>query len=169
MSAYVNLGMIDPLRMARDAVAAGAHKYLSEFVGFREASYLWCLLHPGDYANAAVAVPAWARGQLNAYEGKATDAGIPSLAALEAGQSGDALWDDCQRSLVIAGELHNNVRMAWGKAIPAWHAALLQAEAGASLTVAEVARRHFSAATRLQAALDLLIRLNDRFALDGGA
>jgi hypothetical protein len=41
MSAYVNAGMIDPLRMARDALAAGAHKFLSEFVGFRESAHLW--------------------------------------------------------------------------------------------------------------------------------
>ena len=84
------------------------------------------------------------------------DAASPALADLESGHTGDPLWDDCQRSLVLAGELHNNLRMAWGKAIPAWHAALLGGAGG-------------TAEARLQAALDLLIRLNDRFALDGGA
>lgn len=162
MSAYINLGMISPYRMARDA--ASTDKFLSEFVGFRESAYLWCLLHPGGYADVNVAVPAWARGQLRAAASAGADAG-PDLAALECGQSGDALWDDCQRSLVLSGELHNNVRMAWGKAIPQWHAAALRAAANASAAPPAGA----SAAARLQGALDLLIRLNDRFALDGGA
>ena len=165
MSAYVNLGMIDPYVMARDALNARADKFLSEFVGFRESAHLWCLLHPGKYADASVAVPAWAQGQMRAYAlagSGGTAARLPAIAlsALEAGRTGDRLWDDCQRSLVQSGELHNNVRMAWGKAIPAWHEAALASPppAGGS-----------SAAARLQAALDLLIHLNDRFALDGCA
>ena len=86
----------------------------------------------------------------------------PTLAQLERGATGDALWDDAQRQLALSGELHNNVRMAWGKAVPGWHAAALPADAA-------VAAGAPSAAVRLQAALDLLVRLNDRFALDGGA
>jgi hypothetical protein len=166
MSAYTNQGMIDPYLLARDAKAAGSDKFFDEFCGFRESSYLWCLLHPGEYANAAVAVPSWARGQLKAaadraaIDGGANDARTPDLASLEAGRSGDAYWDDCQRSLFIAGELHNNVRMAWGKAIPAWHAVLTTTAGGGNVA---------TPAVRLQAALDLLIRLNDKFALDGGA
>ena len=159
MSAYVNLGMIDPYVMARDATAAKADKYLSEFAGFRESAHLWCMLHPGGYKDATVAVPTWARGQMRKYADGANDASTPSLSALERGETGDAYWDDCQRSLVAAGELHNNVRMAWGKAIPAWHAALLPRGEQPSP----------SASVRLQAALNLLIRLNDRFALDGGS
>ena len=151
MSAYVNLGMVDPTRIARDAAAAKADKFLSEFCGFRESSYLWCLLNPGAYLVAAQAVPAWGRGQL------AATPPAPTVEALEAGRSGDALWDDCQRCLVLSGELHNNVRMAWGKAIPAWHGAVLAPSADTN------------AGARLQAALDLLVRLNDTYALDGGA
>lgn len=165
MSCYVNSGMIDAYVMARDALAAKADKYLSEFVGFRESAHLWCLLHPGGYANANVAVPVWARGQLRRFEDGRHDAGTPSLARLQAGQSGDALWDDCQRCLVLSGELHNNVRMAWGKAIPAWHAAKLPPPRLPSTSTAST----YNAATRLQAALDLLILLNDKYALDGGA
>ena len=219
MSAFVNAGMVDPYALARDASTARADKYLSEFVGFRESACLWCLLHPGGYADAAVAVPPWAQQQMRPYVAAAAmaaaaaggggggfasgagggaggDAAVPSLEALELGRSGDALWDDCQRSLLIAGELHNNVRMAWGKAIPPWHAAALRAQqtppgdvivggaGGVAGSGGSVARGGVSgggssggggigggasASVRLQAALDLLIRLNDRFALDGGA
>ncbi|EOD36146.1 hypothetical protein EMIHUDRAFT_226719 [Emiliania huxleyi CCMP1516] len=139
MSAYVNSGMIDPATMARDAASARADKFLDEFVGWREAPYVWCLRHPGGYARAAVAVPAWGRNQLAGCGGGGEG---PSLAELESGRTGDAYWDDCQRCLALSGELHNNVRMAWGKAVPAWWEA---------------------------AAGELLIHLNDSFALDGGA
>ena len=166
MSAYVNLGMICPRRMARDAQAVGAVKYLSEFLGFRESSHLWCLLHPGRYADANVAVPAWAKAQL-----RATDTAAPTLAALESGQTGDAAWDDCQRCLAISGELHNNVRMAWGKAIPRWHGAALSSSAvtAAATSAKAVDVSDTTPAARLQAALDLLVHLNDKFALDGGS
>jgi deoxyribodipyrimidine photolyase len=58
------------------------------------------------------------------------------------GQTGDALWDAAQKSLLVHGELHNNVRMTWGKAFLSW-------------------------ARHPQDALDLMIDLNHRFALDG--
>ena len=104
MSAYVNCGMIDPLRMARDA-ARVSEKFVSEFCGFRESAHLWCLRNPGAYLDASRAVPAWARNQLRAT------AAAPDVEALARGASGDAYWDDCQKCLVLSGELHNNVRI----------------------------------------------------------
>ena len=71
--------VIDPYVMARDAAAAGADKFLCEFVGFRESPYLWCLLHPRGYADAAVAVPAWGREQLRDTPAEAA----PSVADLD--------------------------------------------------------------------------------------
>ena len=52
--------------------------------------------------------------------------------------------------------------MTWGKAIPKWWSVGLPTGADATPTPT-------SAADRLQLALDLLIHLNDSFALDGGA
>jgi len=230
MSAYLNAGMVDPYQVAGDAQVAGAEKFLAEFAGFRESAYLWCLAHPGAYAVAAAAVPEWARNQLRSHctaEGSSSGGGrssskksgerAPTLSDLEAGRSGDALWDDCQRGLLLSGELHNNARMAWGKAIPAWHEAALlcssdrtyggnrsggggttsgtssgtsggtsgggigSVDVGSGLPAGGVredsplvtgpgpAKAAWPAPVRLQAALDLLRRLNDRFALDGGA
>lgn len=156
MSAYLNLGMIDPRTVAVDA--AGSQKFLDEFLGFREAPYVWCALHPGDYARAARAVPEWARAQLAGAAG----ARAVSLAEVETGRTGDVLWDECQRALHAGGELHNNLRMAWGKAVPAWWAAALPATESRPPS-------GIPPAERLQLALDLLLRLNDDFALDGGA
>ena len=70
MSAYVNCGMIDPLRMARDATRI-SEKFVSEFCGFRESAHLWCLRNPGAYLDASRAVPAWARNQLRATAARA--------------------------------------------------------------------------------------------------
>ncbi|MEL7472870.1 MAG: hypothetical protein AAGK04_06075 [Planctomycetota bacterium] len=38
------------------------------------------------------------------------------------GLTRDTFWDAAQRSLLTHGELHNNVRMTWGKALLGWHA-----------------------------------------------
>jgi hypothetical protein len=57
-------------------------------------------------------------------------------------QSGDAFWDAAQHQLQATGELHNNVRMTWGKALLPWAAAP-------------------------QEALALALHLNHRHALDG--
>jgi predicted NAD/FAD-dependent oxidoreductase len=57
-------------------------------------------------------------------------------------RSGDDLWDLTQCSLRIHGELHNNLRMTWAKSIPFWR-------------------------PTAQSALEALIALNHRYALDG--
>ena len=152
MSAYVN-AMIDRsvaptrrgsrkrrervLRRPSAGTSCDATPYArsSRFCGFRESAHLWCLRNPGAYLDASRAVPAWARTQLRAT------VPAPDADALARGASGDAYWDDCQKCLVLSGELHNNVRMAWGKAIPAWHGAVLNGQEA-------------TPATRLQAALD---------------
>jgi deoxyribodipyrimidine photolyase len=46
-------------------------------------------------------------------------------------QSGDAFWDAAQQQLQCTGELHNNVRMTWGKALLPWAASPQQALAAA--------------------------------------
>lgn len=65
-------------------------------------------------------------------------------ARLLAGKSGDRAWDGMQTYLVATGELHNNARMGWGKAIARW-------------------------AASPEEAVELLVELNNRFALDGHA
>ena len=43
-----------------------------------------------------------------------------TLEMLARGRTDEALWDAAQASLLIHGELHNNVRMTWGKALLNW-------------------------------------------------
>ena len=54
----------------------------------------------------------------------------------------DQLWNAAQRQLLVEGRIHNYLRMLWGKKILEWTASPREA-------------------------LDVMIALNDRYALDG--
>lgn len=138
MSAYLHYGMVSPMRIAREAHAAGADKYLEELLVWRELTYQWCR-HVPDHSSFN-ALPAWARRTLAAHAKDERPA--LSWERLASGRTGDRLWDLAQRSLVMHGELHNNVRMTWGKALLGW-------------------------TPSPEAAIAMLVDLNNRFALDG--
>ncbi len=142
LSAYLHYGHVSPLRIAREVAAiggAGAQKFLDELLVWREVAYAFTAFTPCH--DDLSALPAWARETLAAH---ATDARafLPSWETLARGKTGDALWDAAQAHLRTQGELHNNVRMTWGKALVEW--------------------------TRdPAAALAMLVDLNHRYALDG--
>ncbi|MEE4380371.1 MAG: FAD-dependent oxidoreductase, partial [Pseudomonadales bacterium] len=142
LSPYLHYGHVSPFRVAREAAEAGgsgAEKFLDELLIWREMSWAWCF-HEKTH-DTLEALPAWARETLAAHaeDRRPTLHGRERLAR---GRTGDALWDAAQRSLVIHGELHNNVRMTWGKMIPQW-------------------------SPDPETALARLIDLNHRYALDG--
>ncbi len=142
MSPYLHYGHVSPFRLARDAYAKGGEggeKYLDELLVWRELSWAFC--HHREAPDRTDALPLWARETLAAR----THDPRPALLdeeTLSRGRSGDPLWDTAQESLVRHGELHNNVRMTWGKAFPGW-------------------------TRNAEEALDMGLRLNDRYALDG--
>jgi len=142
MSAYLHYGHVSPFRMARIAAAAGgpgAEKYLDELLTWRELAYAFAAHAPA--IDSLAALPDWARASLAAHAGDPRPF-TPSWETLARGRTGDALWDAAQASLRVHGELHNNVRMTWGKALLEW--------------------------TRDPAtALATLVDLNHRYALDG--
>lgn len=43
-----------------------------------------------------------------------------TLDELEAGETHDELWNAAQCEMVVTGEMHNYVRMLWGKNVIAW-------------------------------------------------
>lgn len=142
LSAYLHYGQISPFKVARETAAiggAGAEKFLDELLVWRELAWAFCFHHPEHEQLSAL--PAWARDTLEAH-GDDPRPFCHDWETLARARSGDALWDAAQRSLLIHGELHNNVRMTWGKALPQWTP---------------------DAAT----ALARLIDLNHRYALDG--
>lgn len=141
LSPYLHYGMISPFKVAREAHAHrtdGAAKFLDELLVWRELAWSFCALEPKHATIAAL--PAWARATLHQHEG---DARLQhSYETLARAQTGDPLWDAAQRSLLARGELHNSVRMTWGKALVGW-----------SRDAAH--------------ALQVMIDLNHRYALDG--
>ncbi len=142
LSAYLHHGHVSPLRIAREAHAvggSGAERFLDELIVWRELAHNLCF-HRQQCIESLDVLPMWAQETLREHAGDARD--VLSWETLARGRTGDELWDLCQTSLIRHGELHNNVRMTWGKAIPRW------TEDPAS-------------------ALRLLLGLNHRFALDG--
>ncbi len=119
LSPYLHFGMVSAARIAREARAAGgagAAKYLDELLTWRELAWSFCFHRP-DHATVS-ALPDWARESLARAQAVPRD--LPPREAIERGATGDPLWDLAQRSLVAHGELHNNVRMTWGKKLLEW-------------------------------------------------
>lgn len=87
------------------------------------------------------ALPRWARDTLAAHavDPRPTE---HSLAALAASETCDPMWNAMQTALRTTGELHNNLRMTWGKAVLQW-------------------------AESPEQAIARLVHLNDHYALDG--
>jgi photolyase PhrII len=139
MSAYLHLGCVSPFRLARESMVAGADKYLDELLLWREVAWHFCYHTEG--VDEFDALPEWARDTLETHAGDQRSKRL-SWESLARAQSGEPLWDTAQRSLLAHGELHNNVRMTWGKAFLDWTASP-------------------------QEALRLALDLNHRYALDG--
>ena len=141
LSAYLHHGMVSPLRIAREAHATGgrgAGKFLDELLIWRELAYNFCFHTPDP--ERLDALPAWARETLASH----ADDPRPVVfddETLARSHTGDAVWDLAQTSLRVHGELHNNLRMTWAKALLDWR-------------------------PDPQRALDTLVELNHRYALD---
>jgi len=144
LSPYLHHGHVSPLRIAREAASHGgssADKFLDELLTWRELAHNFCLHTPIKQLHSLDSIPNWARETLEKHA-KDQREEIFSWEELSQGKTGYALWDAAQRSLLRNGELHNNMRVTWGKTLLKW--------------------------TRSpQEALQILIDLNHRYALDG--
>ncbi len=141
MSPYLHYGQVSPFRIAREAAEVGGRgpeKYLDELLVWRELAHAFCAHHP--HHDTPSILPEWARETLAAHGDDPRE--VLSWETLARGRTGDRLWDTAQRSLLGHGELHNNVRMTWGKALLGWSRNAGQA-------------------------LDRMVDLNHRYALDG--
>jgi len=142
MSPYLHYGCVSPFRIAREALrhgGEGAEKFLDELLTWRELSHHFCYL--SQELESFDALPDWAARTLQDHR-PALPLATQDWETLLRGKTGEPLWDLAQRSLLRHGELHNNLRMSWGKAFLPW-------------------------APRPERALKLMIDLNHRLALDG--
>lgn len=144
LSPYLHFGQLAPQRVAWEAQAhdravASQEAFLEELIVRRELSDNFCHYQPRYDSFAGF--PAWARATLDAHRGDARPARY-TKEQLEAGETGEPLWNAAQRRLVAEGRLHGYLRMYWAKKLLEWTASP-------------------------EEALALGIEFNDRYALDG--
>lgn len=165
MSCYLNFGIVSIFRLVHEVKTAqnqkvsGADKFEEEIIKWREMSYAHSFSR-GDYFTSQV-VPRWAKKWLterNALNGSSSsNSKVYGLSCLASGNSGNESWDGMQQYLVSTGELHNNVRMTWGKMLVHWnHVNNLRANEDT-----------INDNTALENLMQILCYLNDRYALDG--
>lgn len=117
-----------------------AEGFLDQILTWREMGFNMAFREPERY-DQLDSLPDWAKKTIR----ETADHPRPhlyTLAQFEAAQTHDPLWNAAQRQLVRQGVLHNYMRMLWGKKIYHWTASAEQA-------------------------LEVMIELNNKYALDG--
>ncbi len=144
LSAYLHFGFLSPLEIAlavQDAEAPQESKdaYLEELIVRRELSFNMTR-HNANYDSLA-ALPPWVHKTMREHAGDGRQFTY-TLEQLEAAETHDDLWNACQREMVATGEMHNYVRMLWGKNVIAW-------------------------SPTYEIAFETLVHLNNKYCLDG--
>lgn len=116
-----------------------AEGYLDQLVTWRELGYNFCRYRP-DYADYG-ALPDWSRRTLHEHSADERPE-LYTLEQFEAGATHDDLWNAAQNELRSRGRIHNYLRMLWGKKILHW-------------------------SRSPQEALDIMLELNNKYAIDG--
>jgi len=130
---------VDGRREGWWGLSASAEAFLDQLVTWRELGYNLAAHDP--HGDRFESLPEWSRRTLarHARDRRAT---VYSLRELTETRTHDALWNAAQRQLVREGRLHNYLRMLWGKKILQW-------------------------SPSPEEALERMIELNNRYALDG--
>jgi deoxyribodipyrimidine photo-lyase len=144
LSPYLHFGQISAQRVTlevRDSATEPAQKeaFVEELVVRRELADNFCFYRPDN--DSFSGFPDWAKRTLAEHH---RDLRPYSYAAgrLEAGETHDALWNAAQMEMVKTGKMHGYLRMYWAKKILEWTKSPEQA-------------------------VEIAIRLNDRYELDG--
>ena len=120
-------------------VSAGAESWLDEFITWRELGFNMTA-NRDDY-DRYESLPEWALATLEKHSSDRREY-VYSLDEFAAAKTHDELWNAAQRQLLREGRIHNYMRMLWGKKILEWSATPREA-------------------------IDIMIELNNRFAIDG--
>ncbi|MCA9525376.1 MAG: deoxyribodipyrimidine photolyase [Myxococcales bacterium] len=134
------LGKVTGSRAGWWGLSATAESFLDELVTWREVGFGFCFHRPDDYFTFD-SLPDWARATLTEHAVDPRPV-LYDRETLAAARTHDPLWNAAQTELVRTGRMQNYLRMLWGKKVLEW-----------SRTPAE--------------ALDTLIELNNRYAIDG--
>jgi len=114
-------------------------QFLDQLITWREVGFNFSSRR--DDFDRYESLPAWAQQTL-AKHSRDERQRIYSLKDFAAARTHDPLWNAAQRQLSTTGRMHNYLRMLWGKKILEW-------------------------SETPQQALEILIELNNRYALDG--
>lgn len=144
LSPYLHFGQISPVEIALTVRAAASETepvraFLDELIVRRELA-LNFVSTVRDY-DRYDALPHWARRTLDAHRGDRR----PYLyddAQLAQAATHDPYWNAAMRELLVTGYMHNHMRMYWGKKVLEW-------------------------SPSPEAAYATLLRLNNRFLIDG--
>ena len=122
LSAHLHFGQISPLTMALAVMESDAPKecvdaFLEELIVRRELSINFVARNP-EYDKLS-GCPAWALKTLAKHAGDRRPV-LYTREQLEAGETGDPLWNAAQKEMLITGRMHNYLRMYWGKKILEW-------------------------------------------------
>ncbi|MDD5555996.1 MAG: deoxyribodipyrimidine photo-lyase [bacterium] len=144
LSPYLHFGQISAQRVALEAKRSPARKgsreaFLEELVVRRELADNFCRYT--EHYDGVDGFPAWARKSLDRHAGDRRPF-LYTFERLERGGTHDEIWNAAQREMVARGFMHGYMRMYWGKKLLEWTASPAEA-------------------------LEIAIRLNDRYELDG--
>ncbi|MCS7305344.1 MAG: deoxyribodipyrimidine photolyase [Thermoguttaceae bacterium] len=120
-------------------LSQAAETFLDQLVTWRELGFNFCA-HRSDY-DQYDSLPDWAKQTLAKHK-KDPRPYRYSLHEFTEAKTHDPIWNAAQGQLAQEGQLHNYLRMLWGKKILEWTASP-------------------------EEALDIMIELNNRFGLDG--
>ncbi len=144
LSPYLHYGTLSAQRVALEVLGSDASKeaqgaFLEELIVRRELSDNFCYYNP--LYDSYDGLPEWSRRTLEKHAGDRREHQY-SMEELEGGETGDDLWNAMQVELTSHGRMHGYLRMYWAKKVLEW-----------------------SPSPRL--AIERLVRLNDRYQLDG--
>jgi deoxyribodipyrimidine photo-lyase len=144
LSSYLHFGYVSAHEIVAavresDAPEAAKESFLEELIVRRELSFNFTKFNP-DY-DSLFSAPEWAKKTMRDHLHDERPA-IIDKDRIGAGETYDEVWNACQKELLYTGELHNYVRMLWGKLVIQW-------------------RRSY------EESFTLLEHLNNKYALDG--
>ena len=125
--------------MGSPSNVGAAESFVDQFVTWRELCFNNAY-HRNDH-DRFESIPAWARATLDLHRTDARSYEY-TLDRFESAATHDPVWNAAQRQLVREGRMHNYLRMLWGKKVLEW-------------------------SSTPEDAFATLVRLNDRYALDG--
>jgi deoxyribodipyrimidine photo-lyase len=120
-------------------MSPSAEAFLDQLVTWRELGFN--LSSRRDDHDRFESLPGWARTTLTRHAADPRPH-VYTLDEFEAGRTHDPLWNAAQAQLVREGRIHNALRMLWGKKVLEWTAGPRDA-------------------------LDVMIELNNKYAVDG--